>query len=103
MEGSSWTLDRKLDPGEAEALALACKVDASLILMDERLGRRAAAKLGLPVTGTLGAIVEAARRGLVDFETALAALKNTTNFRVGESVIEAARKRLASGKSQEEP
>ena len=31
-----------LDPGEAEAIALVKEVDADVILLDERLGRRAA-------------------------------------------------------------
>ena len=59
-----------------------------------------AAQLGLAVTGTLGVLVEAALRGVADCETALSLLATRTNFRVGESVIAAARARLGAGKER---
>lgn len=86
-----------LDAGEAAALCLALEIQADLVLLDERRGRAVAAQLGLTLTGTLGVLVEAALRGLVDFEAALTLLIEQTNFRVGESVIAAARARLVAG------
>jgi predicted nucleic acid-binding protein len=67
-----------LDAGEREAIALAQSVDASLVLLDERRGRRVARNLGLVVSGTLGVLDLAARRGLVDFADALERLERTT-------------------------
>jgi predicted nucleic acid-binding protein len=84
----------KLDVGEAAALCLALEIQADLVLLDERRGRVVAAQLGLTLTGTLGVLVEASLRGLVNFESALSQLREHTNFRVGESVIAAARARL---------
>src|SRR5262245_24640113 len=55
-----------LGSGEREAIALALSGDASLVLLDERRGRRVARDLGLAVSGTLGVLDLAARRGLVD-------------------------------------
>jgi uncharacterized protein len=54
-----------LDAGEAAALRLAFERRA-LVLIDERAGRRAAHSLGLAVRGTLGMVVEARLRGIVE-------------------------------------
>jgi predicted nucleic acid-binding protein len=40
-----------------EAIVLARKLNANLLLMDERAGVRAAREQGLTVTGTLGVLV----------------------------------------------
>ena len=48
-----------LHKGEAEALTLAVETHADLVLMDERRGRREAARLGLTPIGVLGVLIEA--------------------------------------------
>ena len=55
-----------LDHGEAAALALARREGADLVLIDERRGREVARRLGLPVRGTLGVLVQARRQGAID-------------------------------------
>ncbi len=54
-----------LDPGEAEAIALARAVAARLLLIDEQRGRAAARRLGLPVSGSLGVLLEAKAQGII--------------------------------------
>lgn len=54
-----------LDRGEAEVIALAQEQGARLVVIDERLGRLHARRLGLEVTGTLGVLLAAKQRGQV--------------------------------------
>ena len=56
----------ELDEGEAEALALAAEHDARLILLDEKVGRQTAEKVGLTVKGIVGVLLEAKEEGLID-------------------------------------
>ncbi|NKQ35209.1 MAG: DUF3368 domain-containing protein, partial [Chloroflexi bacterium] len=54
-----------LDRGEAEVIALAQEINADLVILDERLGRRHAQRLGLEITGTLGVILKGKQLGFV--------------------------------------
>ncbi|MGA9350206.1 MAG: DUF3368 domain-containing protein [Anaerolineae bacterium] len=54
-----------LDRGEAEVIALAQELNAGLVIMDERLARRHAKRLGLTLTGTIGVLLRAKERKLV--------------------------------------
>ena len=49
----------KLDAGETEAIALANLISADLLVIDEKMGREVARKLGIKTTGLLGTIVSA--------------------------------------------
>jgi predicted nucleic acid-binding protein len=82
----------RLDAGERQAIQLARREHADLLLMDEKLGVRIAREEGLAVTGTLGVLLQAARRGLVDVEEVLRDLQNT-DFRCSRRVIEEVRRR----------
>lgn len=77
-----------LDAGERAAIALAMSIGADLILMDDRAGVAAARRHGLSVTGTLGVLDLAAKRGLIDLATALTRLK-ATNFRYRPEILDA--------------
>jgi len=55
-----------LDKGEAEALVLANEIDADLIILDEALGRFHAKHIGLKVTGTIGILLKAKEKGIIN-------------------------------------
>ncbi len=66
---SSPMLDRLLaevDAGEAEAIALAAGQGADLLLIDDAGGRLAARRLGVPVLGSVGIVLLAKTRGLIE-------------------------------------
>jgi predicted nucleic acid-binding protein len=86
--GDDDATDSILDEGERAAIALATKIDADLILMDDRVGVAIAHRHGLSVTGTLGVLDLAARRGLVDLASAFAKLR-ATNFRYPPEIMDA--------------
>lgn len=79
--------DRELDRGEAAALAYAVEMDADLILLDEREGRQAARRHGVPVTGVIGVLLRATRQGELSLREELDALRDA-GFWISDSLYE---------------
>lgn len=77
-----------LGRGEQEAITLSLERHAGLLLIDERDGTRAASQHGLTVTGTLGALDQAAARKWIDLSTAFAKLEQTS-FRCPRALMAA--------------
>lgn len=75
-----------LDRGERAAIALAERLRADLILIDEADGRAEAMRRRLRVTGMLGVLRAAAEEGLIDVPEILAKLE-TTNFYVDPDLL----------------
>ena len=81
------------------AITLALSLHADRLLIDEWELRVEAERRHLRVTGTLGILAEAHQHSLLDFEVALAGLRQT-NFYLSAELVERVRRRLAAG---EEP
>jgi uncharacterized protein len=62
---ASQKLPFPLDRGETEAILLACKLNADVLLMDEKSGRAAARQRGLVVAGVLGELIHAKLAGWI--------------------------------------
>jgi predicted nucleic acid-binding protein len=58
-------MTKHLGAGELDAIGLALERSDSLVLLDDRLARQYAARLGLRYSGTLGVLLRAKREGLV--------------------------------------
>ena len=81
-------LERDLDRGEAEAIALALKVKAEWVLLDEKEARGIAKDLGLKVTGILGILLRAWREGdLLSLQREMEALREKAGFRIGQALF----------------
>ncbi|MBX3730671.1 MAG: DUF3368 domain-containing protein [Candidatus Sumerlaeia bacterium] len=80
----------ELDRGEAAAVALAVEVQADAVVLDDRKGRLVAQRLGLPVTGTLGLVVQAKRSDrLASARTAIDQLRDVGLYLSPQLVREA--------------
>jgi len=79
-------LVERLDKGESESIQLAVDLDADILLIDEKRGRRLAVERGFKVVGVLGILILADEKGLVNFEDAVQKLI-TTNFYVSEAIL----------------
>lgn len=77
---------RRLHRGEREAILLARRVGADIVLLDEKAARGAAKVLGLAVMGLLGVLAAASAQGRVDAVQAVERLRRT-NFRVAPALL----------------
>lgn len=83
------SLRQELDPGEAEAIALAVEINADWLLMDERLGRQTARHFGLGYIGLIGILKVAKRRGEIEaLSPLLEQLRDIAGFRISPALYE---------------
>ena len=80
-------LRQDLDPGEAEALALAVESDAPLLIMDEQQGRARAEQFEVPCIGVIGVFIEANDRGHVQaVQPCLDALRQDAGVHISDAL-----------------
>lgn len=86
-----------LGPGEWSTLE-AAKVHPgpSLVLMDDRLARREARSLGIPVVGTAALVGRAQTRGIIDSAREVFARLLQSDFRLSPAVLRAVLDRVES-------
>lgn len=79
-------LNLTLDKGEASAIALCLENAESLLLIDEKKGRRIAKELDLKILGTLGIILRAKERGLIDLTEDVLENLESANFHTSKNL-----------------
>ncbi len=86
----SFTLLRQhLDLGESAAIALALEIQAKMILLDEREGRKTAKSLGLNITGLLGVLLKARATGTIPaLKPIVDDLMSLAGFRISPALLE---------------
>lgn len=85
-------LENLIDKGEASALALALEKPDCLLIIDDNKGRKQATQLGLTHTGTLGILILAKQKGLIDSLAEILLEIQKTNFRLNQNLINKALK-----------
>ncbi len=81
------SLRGQLDSGEAGSILLAIEKSA-LLIIDEKKGRRIAQGLGVRIIGTLGLVLLAKKRGLIDSVVPLIAAIEREGFFISTTLIE---------------
>jgi predicted nucleic acid-binding protein len=79
------SLAAELGDGEREAISLALEVNADVLLIDERTGRREAEARHIEVAGTLAVLLQASLRGYFDLPQAMKQLRQY-GFRASRNV-----------------
>lgn len=77
----------KLHDGEVEVMILAQEQKADLIILDDNAAKKTAKYLGLTVTGTLGVLLKAKRRGIIDSVCPILSEMKQNGFYI-DSVVE---------------
>jgi predicted nucleic acid-binding protein len=82
-------LSATLHAGESAAIALALQIPGSLLPIDEVAGRKTATRLGLRVVGTVGILIRAKERQLVErIEPCLQALRQKARFWLSDDLYD---------------
>lgn len=96
------SLEKDIDYGESEAIALALEMDADIVLLDDKLARAVAKSLGLNILGTVGILIWAKKAGLIEsLRTELHKLLIHGNFRLSNPLIRMALHEVGEGDGQQ--
>ncbi|MDR9367102.1 MAG: DUF3368 domain-containing protein [Balneolaceae bacterium] len=80
-------LQMNIDVGEASAIALATKIDKSILIIDDLKGRKIAENLKIRYSGTLGLIIQAKREGIIETVKPIVNKIEKTNFRIDRKLL----------------
>ncbi len=79
-------LELQIDKGEASAIALALENPESTIILDDYKARKVAEQLGLDITGTIGVIIKAKLRGIIQSIKPYLEKMSKTDFRISDEL-----------------
>ncbi len=80
-------LPRSLGDGEKQALGLAARFDHPLLIMDDRLARKQARKLGIRFIGTVRLLVLAEQRDHIESAASAIEMMRTHGYRISLDLL----------------
>jgi len=83
-------LEAILDKGEASAIALALEIKNSVLIIDEKKGRKLAQHMDLEVIGSLKVLLIAKQKGIINTIYPLLQELEKHNFRFSKALVEQA-------------
>jgi predicted nucleic acid-binding protein len=83
-------LETFLDAGESSSIALALEKEDCLLIIDEYKGRREAKQLKLNITGTVGILIVAKEKGLIQSITNILDEAIKSGFRISDALYKQA-------------
>ena len=80
-------IEKQLDKGEASSIALALEIPNSVLIIDEIKGRTVAKSFNLEIIGTIGILILAEKKGLIN--GILRVVQNLMNqgFRLSQKIL----------------
>ncbi|NJL76688.1 MAG: DUF3368 domain-containing protein [Saprospiraceae bacterium] len=88
------SLNVHLDAGEASSIALALQYPDSVLIIDERRGRKVASSLNIEIIGLLGVIVKSKKEGKILAGMPIIQALQKQGFRVSDELIAIVKERL---------
>lgn len=83
----------ELGAGEKQVIALAYeKKDSTIMLIDDKAGRNAAKKLNIPASGTIGLLIMAKNKKLIENITSILKLMREKGYWFSDEIVEIAKK-----------
>jgi len=81
-------IEKRLDKGEASSIALALEIPNSVLIIDEIKGRNIAKSVNIEIIGTIGILLLASNKGLIN-DVISVILKLTRNgFRLSDKLVD---------------
>jgi len=80
-------LKLSLDPGEASAISLALETENSILIIDEKKGRKAAQDLNISIIGTLKVLLIAKNRGVISSVKQVINELQKQSFRFNKAIV----------------
>lgn len=80
-------LETSIDKGEASSIALALEMNHAILIIDELKGRKMAESLKVKIIGTIGILVLAHKKGLIEDIRKSIQMLSLAGFRISKDLI----------------
>lgn len=81
-------LTKSLGKGEASSIALAYELENSLLIIDEKKGRNIAKSMNVHIIGSIGILLKAKEKGVINSVKDILRLIDLTDFRISKRIRE---------------